>query len=84
MSLRLACDPVTHVFILDLDSESIPAVTVQLEEIVFTYYHNAAVIRFLMTPDGIDVVLVPVSDPSLTPTLLPCGNQRWSIRLEAA
>jgi hypothetical protein len=84
MSLRLAFDPVTKEFILDLDSESIPPITVQLEEIVFTYYHNAAIIRFLMTSDGIDVVLVPISDPTLTPTLLACGHQRWIVRLEPA
>jgi len=84
MSLRLAFDPVIHEFILDLGSESIPSITIPLDEIVFTYYHSAAVIRFLMTPDGIDVVLVPVSDPSLTLTMTPSGNQRWSVHLEPA
>ncbi|MNK91283.1 hypothetical protein D3C87_1113750 [compost metagenome] len=83
-SLRLAFDPVTREFILDLDSESIPPVTIQLDEIVFTYYHNAAIIRFLMTPGGIDVVLVPVSDPTLTLVMTPSGNHRWSVHLEPA
>lgn len=49
---------------------------------MFNYYHNAALIRFLMTFSGIDIVLVPVSDPTLTPTLPSSGHQRWIFRVE--
>lgn len=84
MSLRLAFDPVCREFIIDFDSESIPPVTVQLDEIVFAYYHNEAVIRFLMSPGGIEVVLVPVSDPALTMKMIPNGNHRWSVHLDPA
>lgn len=81
MSLRLAFEPVTQEFILDLESEFFPPATLQLEAIVFNYYHNAALIRFLMTSSGIDIVLMPVSDPTLMPTLLPSGHQQWTFRL---
>ncbi len=81
MSFRLGYDPISHELIIDVGSETVPPISVSLDDVPFTYYDNTAVIRFSMGPDGIEVSLDPVRNNSLTLRLASIGKRRWRLQI---
>lgn len=81
MSFRLGYDPISHELIIDVGSETVPPISVSLDDLPFIYYDNTAAVRFSMNPEGIDVALDPVRDNSLTLQLAPTGQRRWRLQI---
>ena len=65
---------------LDLHN-GLPEFTLRVDELIFKYYAEGAILSAGITDRGIDVRVWPTPEAPSAITLVPIGDGRWEVRI---